>query len=113
VNRKLIRPTLTEVQEQMGGRLLQRKKPTPPEQTYAENFYYVKQMQARTPVVVMLNSGESIHGVIEWYDKNCIKVHRANEPNLLIMKAAIRYIHKQNESKNGGEGNLRRDNENE
>ncbi len=105
MNRKLIRPTLTEVQEQMGVRL-QRKKPTPPEQTYAESFYYVKQMQSRTPMVVVLHSGENIQGVIEWYDKNCIKVHRGNEPNLLIMKSAIRYMHKANDSKNGGDGNL-------
>lgn len=107
MNRKLIRPTLTEIQEQMGARLLPRKKPTPPEQTHAESFYYVKQMQGRTPMVVVLHSGESIHGVIEWYDKNCIKVHRANEPNLLIMKAAIRYMHKDGErdnSRNGGDG---------
>lgn len=109
MNRKLIRPTLTEVQEQMGSRL-QRKKPTPPEQTHAENFYYVKQMQARTPMVVVLDSGESIRGVIEWYDKNCIKVHRANEPNLLIMKAAIRYMHKDDSAaKSGGDGNLARE----
>lgn len=78
-----------------------RRKPTPPEQTNAENFYYIKQMQARTPVVVVLDTGEQIRGVIEWYDKSCIKVHRANEPNLLIMKSFVRYIYKQQESKNG------------
>ena len=106
MNRRLIRPTLSEVQEQMGPRL-QRKKPAPPEQTNAENFYYLKQMQARTPMVVVLSGEEVIHGVIEWYDKNCIKVHRGNEPNLLIMKSAIRYMYKENESKNrnSGEGN--------
>jgi len=105
VNRKLIRPTLSEVQDQMGTRL-QRKKPAPPEQTNAENFYYIKQMQARTQMVVVLDTGEVIHGVIEWYDKNCIKVHRANEPNLLIMKSSIRYMYKENEAKGGGDGNL-------
>src|SRR5213594_416708 len=98
VNRKLIRPTLSEVQDQMGTRL-QRKKPAPPEQTNAENFYYIKQMQARTLMVVVLDSGEIIRGVIEWYDKNCIKVHRAKEPNLLIMKSFVRYMYKQTEAK--------------
>jgi hypothetical protein len=29
-------------------------------------------------------------------------VHRASEPNLLIMKSAIRYMYKQSEPKNGG-----------
>jgi sRNA-binding regulator protein Hfq len=104
MNRRLIRPTLSEVQDQMGARL-PRKKPAPAEQTNAENFYYLKQMQARTPMVVVLSGEEVIHGVIEWYDKNCIKVHRANEPNLLIMKSAIRYIYKENENKHGSIGN--------
>lgn len=105
MNRRLIRPTLSEVQDQLGVRM-QRKKPTPPDQTSAENFYYLKQMQARTPMVVVLDQGETIHGVIEWYDKSCIKVHRAKEPNLLIMKSCIRFMYKESESKNGGDGNL-------
>jgi host factor-I protein len=104
VNRKLIRPSLSEIQDQMGQRP-QRRKPTPPDQTNAESFYYIKQMQARTPMVVVLNTGEAIRGVIEWYDKNCIKVHRVGEPNLLIMKSAIRYMHKQTEARNGENGN--------
>ncbi len=108
MNRKLIRPSLSDVQEQMAGRV-QRKKPAPPEQTNAENFYYLKQMQARTPMVVVLDRGETIQGVIEWYDKQCIKVHRANEPNLLIMKSCIRYMYKEQESSNNGNGSYRRD----
>jgi host factor-I protein len=101
MNRRLIRPSLSEVQDQLGTRM-QRKKPAPPEQTNAENFYYVKQMQARTPMVVVLDQGETIRGVVEWYDRNCIKVHRLNEPNLLIMKSCIRYMYKDGESRNGG-----------
>jgi host factor-I protein len=117
VNRKLIRPTLSEVQDQMGMRL-QRKRPAPPEQTNAENFYYIKQMQARTPMVVVLDTGEVVRGVIEWYDKNCVKVHRTSEPNLLIMKWAIRYMYKEKESKEneargGGDGNLAGENNGE
>jgi host factor-I protein len=104
VNRKLIRPSLSEIQDQMGGRM-QRKKPAPPEQTNAENFYYIKQMQARTPMVVVLDTGEQIRGVLEWYDKNCIKVNRSDEPNLLIMKSAVRYMYKQNDAKSDGNGN--------
>jgi host factor-I protein len=100
VNRKLIRPSLSDIQDQMGQRP-QRRKPAPPDQTNAESFYYIKQMQSRTPMVVVLDDGETIQGVIEWYDKSCIKVHRAGEPNLLIMKRAIRYMYKQTESKNG------------
>ncbi|MGA2985749.1 MAG: hypothetical protein ABSG32_18215 [Terriglobia bacterium] len=100
MNRRLIRPTLSDVQDQLGARM-QRKKPAPPEQTNAENFYYLKQMQARTPMVVVLDQGETIRGVIEWYDKSCIKVHRSNEPNLLVMKSCIRFMYKDGESRNG------------
>lgn len=57
MNRRLIRPTLSDVQDQMGARM-QRKKPAPPDQTNAENFYYLKQMQARTPMVVVLDQGK-------------------------------------------------------
>jgi sRNA-binding regulator protein Hfq len=95
VNRKLIRPSLTELKEQSAARQ-QRKKPVPPEQTNAENFYYVKQMQSKTPMVVVLCDGETIHGVIEWYDKQCIKVNRQTEPNLLIYKPSIKYLYKEN-----------------
>ena len=54
------------------------KKPAPPEQTNAENFYYQKQMQSRTPMVIVLRDGEEVRGIIEWYDRNCIKVNREN-----------------------------------
>src|SRR6476661_1323551 len=67
------------------------KKPAPPEQTNAENFYYQKQMQSRTPMVIVLRDGEEIHGMIEWYDKSCLKVTRNSQSNLLIYKPAIKY----------------------
>ncbi len=75
------------------------KKAAPPEQTNAENFYYQKQMQARTPMVIVLRDGEEIHGTIEWYDRNCIKVIRdSGEPNLMIYKPAIKYMYKEGEN---------------
>ncbi|MBI3694738.1 MAG: RNA chaperone Hfq [Acidobacteria bacterium] len=107
-NRKLIRPSLTEFKEQQQAVQQQQappqrkpqKRPVPPEQTNAENFYYVKQMQSRTPMVVVLNDGEELHGVIEWYDRGCIKVNRPAGPNLLIYKANIKYLYKESD-KNG------------
>ena len=95
VNRKLIRPSLTDLKDQ-GALRQQRKKPVPPEQTNAENFYYVKQMQAKTPMVIVLGDGETIRGVIEWYDKQCVKVNRQGAPNLLIYKPSIKYLYKEN-----------------
>jgi sRNA-binding regulator protein Hfq len=72
----------------------QAKKATPPDQTNAENFYYLKQMQGKTPMSIVLKDGEVIKGVIEWYDKTCLKVNRENEPNLLVYKSNIKYMHK-------------------
>ena len=67
VNRKLIRPSLNEIKEQIAPprrTAPPQKKPVPPDQTNAENFYYVKQMQAKTPMVFVLRDGETLHGVI-------------------------------------------------
>ena len=75
------------------------RKTTPPEVTNAENFYYQKQMQSKTPMVIVLRDGEEVHGVIEWYDKSCIKVNRNSEPNLVIYKPAIKYMYKEGEGK--------------
>ncbi len=103
MNRKLFRPSLTDVKEHMTSRpqtappMQPRKKPAPPDQTHAENFYWVKQMQARTPMAVVLTDGEVLHGTIEWYDQDCIKLTRAGSPNLLIYKHTIKYLYKEGE----------------
>ena len=69
----------------------------PPEATNAENFYYLKQMNSKTPMVIVMTDGEEIRGWIEWYDKNCLKVNREGAPNLLIQKHCIKYCFKQEE----------------
>src|SRR5208337_1603868 len=74
------------------------KNAPPPEQTHAENFYYQKQVQAHTPMVLVLHDGEEIHGVIEWYDKYCLKLNRNGASNLLIYKPSIKYMYKESES---------------
>ena len=95
-NRKLIRPSFNELKEQISpARRPQQKRPIPPETTNAENFYYVKQMQAKTPMVFVLRDGETLHGVIEWYDKCCLKVNRTGGPNLLLYKPSIKYMYKE------------------
>jgi sRNA-binding regulator protein Hfq len=71
------------------------KKIAPPDQTNAENFYYMKQMQAKTHMVFVLKDGETLEGVIEWYDKCCLKVNRdSGQPNLLLFKPNIKYMYK-------------------
>ena len=104
-NRKLIRPTLPrpEHRERDNNRdrgvAASSKKTPPPEQTHAENFYYQKQMQSKTPMVIVLQDGESVNGVIEWYDRSCLKIIRNGGPNMIIYKQAIRYMYKQSEGK--------------
>jgi len=94
-NRKLIRPSFNELKEQMSAPPRVQKRPIPPDHTNAENFYYVKQMQAKTPMVFVLKDGEVLRGVIEWYDKACLKVNREGEPNLLLYKPNIKYMYKE------------------
>lgn len=106
VSRKLIRPSLSAPQRRDTGaeRLLtsaeQRvpKRGNAQEQTHAEAFYFQKQMQSRTPMIVVLKDGEEVHGWIDWYDRNCIKVNRSGQSNLLIYKQSIRYIFKAGEN---------------
>ena len=95
-NRKLIRPSFTDVKETKDApvRKNQPKKPIPPDQTNAENFYYIKQMQSKTPMVIVMKDGEVLEGVIEWYDKASLKVNRDEGPNLLVYKANIKYMYK-------------------
>ena len=117
INRKLVRPSLSEIKDRRtnprtlpGVEVPQppqhvnvndvpppRRRQVPPEQTSAESFYYVKQMNNRTPMVVVLEHGEELRGHIEWYDRTCIKVNREGAPNLLVYKHAIKYLHKENE----------------
>jgi host factor-I protein len=99
MNRRLIRPSLNEAKDKGASGSPRRqtaaaKKTVPPEQTNAENFYYAKQMQAKTPMVVVLKDGEELHGVIEWYDKHCLKINRDEAPNVMVYKANIKYMYK-------------------
>ena len=74
-----------------------RKRTPPPTETSAEIFYYKKQIDAHTAMVITLQDGEEIEGTIEWYDRNAIKVNRKGAPNLLILKHNIKYMYKADE----------------
>jgi sRNA-binding regulator protein Hfq len=111
VNRKLIRPNLAEIKGKLSARAQvqdaprdapgngthPRRRMAPPEQTNAEAFYYLKQMNNQTPMVVVLDDGAELRGHIEWYDRSCLKVHREDAPNLLVFKHSIRFLYKQEE----------------
>jgi hypothetical protein len=55
-----------------------RKKP-PPVETLAEVFYYRKQIDARTEMVVVLDA---------------LKINRKDAPNILLPKHSIKYMYK-------------------
>ena len=95
-NRRLIRPNLTVPKDQNGPRRSQKPRSSPPDQTHAESFYYLKQMQTKTTMVVVMTDGETLQGTIEWYDKTCLKINREDGPNLLVYKPSIRYMFKAN-----------------
>ena len=119
INRKLVRPNLAEMKERFStnrpaepaaepapaeqgtSREPGRRRQVPPENTSAEAFYYVKQMNNRTPMVVVLDDGEELRGHIEWYDRACIKLNREGGPNLVIYKHSIKYLLKADELRDG------------
>jgi sRNA-binding regulator protein Hfq len=90
--RKSVRSTAEN--KDAGRRPPSAKKSTPPDQTNAEQFYYSKQMQGKTHMVVVLTDGEQLEGVIEWYDRECLKLNRNGAPNLLLFKHSIKYMYK-------------------
>jgi sRNA-binding regulator protein Hfq len=59
---------------------------------HAELFYLQKQIQAQTPMVIVLEDGEQIEGRIEWYDRNTLKV--LGRTKTLVYKSAIKYMYK-------------------
>jgi RNA chaperone Hfq len=66
------------------------------EASHAEAFYFQKQIQQQTDMTVVLEDGEQMHGLLEWYDKCVIKM-RVGRQRVLIYKAGIKYLYKTSE----------------
>lgn len=74
--------------------------------SHAEVFYFQKQIQAQTRMVVVLENGQHLEGIIEWYDRYAIKLrnvttghaqengHGVGRHRVLVYKDSIRYIYK-------------------
>lgn len=84
-----------------------RKRQPPPSETHAEIYYYKKQIDAHTPMVLVLLDGEEVEGTIEWYDRGALKINRRSAPNLLVLKRYIKYIYKAEERVSNGAGMTR------
>jgi sRNA-binding regulator protein Hfq len=66
------------------------------ESSHAEAFYFQKQMQQQTDLTVILEDGEQLHGLLEWYDRCVIKM-RVGRHRVLIYKTGIKYLYKTSE----------------
>lgn len=89
--------------QQRGSAVQVRKRTPPPMETNAELFYYKKQIDSHTVMVIVLQDGEEIEGTIEWYDRGALKVNRQGAPNLLLLKRNIKYMFKADERVDGVE----------
>jgi small nuclear ribonucleoprotein (snRNP)-like protein len=105
MNRKLIRPDLSDIKDHLPAAkgAYRVRKPPSPEQTNAETNYYAKQMANKTRMVIVLKDNEEIRGTIEWYDRHALKVHRSDAPNILLLKDNVKYMFKENEDKDRDE----------
>jgi host factor-I protein len=63
------------------------------ESSHAEAFYFQKQMQQQTEMTIVLEDGEQLQGIIQWYDKCTVKL-RVGRNRVLVYKAAIKYLYK-------------------
>ena len=98
--RKLIRPQLSAVERRRdpshsGDPLTHamNAEAHAPASSHAEAFYFQKQIQLQTELTLVLEDGEEIHGVIEWYDRCAIKL-RAGRQRVLVYKSGIKYLFK-------------------
>jgi host factor-I protein len=65
---------------------------TPPEETSEEAAYLKFLGEKQKPVTIKLADGEVVHGWIEYYDRNMVRLTREDRPNLFIFKHEIMYI---------------------
>ena len=67
------------------------------ESSHAEAFYFQKQIQMQTEMMLVLDDGEELRGIIEWYDKCVVKV-RVGRQRVLVYKSGIKYLFKASEA---------------
>jgi len=64
----------------------------PPEDTFEEVAFLKNLGEKQKAVSVKLIDGQIVHGWIEYYDKNMVRLTRQGAPNLFIFKHEIMYI---------------------
>ena len=70
-----------------------RKGKAPPPDGTSEEAAYLKSLgEKQKAVSIKLLDGEVVHGWIEYYDRNMVRLTREHGPNLFIFKHEIVYI---------------------
>lgn len=74
----------------------QRRLP-PPDNTGQEAAYLAVLREHRTPVVVQMLDGTEFRGIVEYYDRDMIKINRpgSSGPNVFIRKKHVRCLHEE------------------
>lgn len=107
--RKLVRPHLATTERRRESahtddpltHAMTADSPAARESSHAEAFYFQKQVQQHTEMTFVLDDGEELHGMIEWYDRCAIKV-RARRRRVLVYKSAVKYLYKSSEAAPAG-----------
>ena len=76
-----------------------RSRTPPPEDTFEEASFLKALGEKQKPVTLKLMDSQIVHGWIEYYDKNMVRLTREGAPNLFIFKHEIMYI-----AEDGGKG---------
>lgn len=77
-----------------GGPRRERRMP-PQDATGREAAWLAEIKESRRPVAVHLVDGEVVRGVVEYYDRDVVKINRETGPNVFVRKAHIRYVHEE------------------
>jgi hypothetical protein len=75
------------------GRPYQRRRTPPPAATGMEHKYFVQIKETRSPIVAVLTDGRRVEGVIEYFDRDMVKITRPNGPHYFVRKEDIRYLY--------------------
>lgn len=63
-----------------------------PEQTFAEDRYLRELKESKTKISVRLHTGDTVSGVVEFFDATFFRLTREGEPNIFLYKEEILYF---------------------
>ena len=77
-----------------GGPDKSQRRAPPPDATGREAEYLGRLREARTPIVVEMLDGATFRGVVEYFDRDVIKVNNldGSGPNVFVRKRHVRSI---------------------